>query len=80
MNDGRARPTVSFAGHRERQHAGMRPKNRVHRLSQLSDAPAVDDAHFENSLLATGREVFLDDLFHVLGTKGMQVQHTVNGQ
>jgi hypothetical protein len=46
--------------------------------AQGAAAFSVDEAYFENPFSSAGREIFRDQLFHLLGLKGVEVQDTVN--
>jgi hypothetical protein len=49
-------------------------------LPQRSGAFSMNDAHFEDSLFPTSRQVIRHQLLHFPRAEGMQVQCAVNGQ
>ena len=53
-------------------------QNRVDGSPQIPDAFAVDDAHFEDSLFLTRREVIQDEVFHFAWLERVQVQDAIN--
>ena len=80
MHDGCAPATKGFARQMEFCHIRMFLQNRVHRLTQLPDALAMNDAHAQNSARLTLCEVFRYEILHLTRLKRVQIQHAINRQ
>jgi hypothetical protein len=55
-------------------------KNGVDAAFHIANAFAMNDADFENASGTAFGEVFGDQIAQILRTKGVQIEHPVNGQ
>jgi hypothetical protein len=58
----------------------MNGEKRVHGTAQLPNASPVDDADLKDSSGLTSGQVCQDGIFHVLGSKRVQVEHAIKRQ
>ena len=53
-------------------------QQRVNRAPQMADALPMNDPHPENPALLTLREIIRDEVFHLVRSERVQVQHAIN--
>jgi len=80
MHDGRAPPARVFTRQVEFRYVRMLFQNRVHRLAQLPNAFAMNDAHTQDSAKLTLRQIIRHEVLYFAWLKRVQIQHAIDRQ